>query len=125
MKINVTGVDQKKIEKIIRVHLKKRGKEAGYKNVLPKFAIVLPQKNEYNIITQRMITSHRKIVGPLLIKIRALLDEEIQRSIYPTIQKQAIINKKMFDMIEKIEEKIKSIEIKLKKKEQKRKKHGN
>ena len=48
---------------------------------------------ESNIKEKRIITSHRKIMGPILVKIRNFLDDEIQRSIEPTIINQEKFNK--------------------------------
>ena len=47
----------------------------------------------------RQISSHRKIVGPGLVKIRKFLDEEIRLSLDPVIDKQIEFNKKIIEQI--------------------------
>ena len=46
-----------------------------------------------DIKIDRNISSHRPVVGPALVKVRKLLDEEIRRSVDPVIEKQIEFNR--------------------------------
>lgn len=48
-----------------------------------------------DVRTNREISSHRPIIGPTLVKVRQVLDEETRRSIDPMIDKQTEFNKKI------------------------------
>ena len=95
LKANNKQIDFEKIESEIERNMKKR--KGKYDKDILDFEIKEIKLEEglshhCNIKIPRRITSHRPIVGPSLIKIRQILDDEIRLSLDPVIDRQIEIN---------------------------------
>ena len=105
------NLDYEKIESEIKKNIENRGKKSKeYNNIIGEIVInnevneetknSLSSLNIYcDIKIPRIISSHRKIVGPGLVKVRKFFDDEIRLSVDPVIDKQIEFNKKIIEQI--------------------------
>lgn len=105
MKSKIKEPNIEEIMKQIREKIAKRDKNKINQAIIED-EILQKLKNNYDIRVGRIITSHRKIVGPSLVKIRKLLHEEVIRSIEPMLNKQVEFNSKVLDLLDQLNKKI-------------------
>src|SRR3989344_5377479 len=92
-----------KIESLVKKRIKEReDKRVEYSLPAPELVTIpLPKSSDLfsiaDINVPRVITSHRRVVGPSLVRIRLLLEEEMRMSFEPLIQKQIEFNKRILE----------------------------
>ena len=115
------SINIKDIENKIEKNLNKRMKNKKYRESLKlikdliksdtkKFNDLEYINKNFNINTNRIINSHRKIIGLHLIRIRNFLYEEIKRSIDPIIEKQIEFNLRLTKILNQTNERLKKLE---------------
>jgi len=120
MKIKINGkVNVKSIMAQIKKNITMKKKLAGYnepinfdkKSDLEGIEVLHGLKN---IKSERDITSHRKILGKTLIKFRKVLDEEIRRTVDPSLDRQMEFNSEVIRLLSEINDRLKNLEKKKK-----------
>lgn len=101
---------EKRLHADIYQKIKKRmEKDELYAEELPPFTQrmqIQSLRELADVRAQRSISSHRKLVGPLFVRLRRIIDEEIQRAIEPHLLRQIKFNKKVIDALEKMDKKM-------------------
>lgn len=90
-------------------HFCKGGPDFSYKRDI-KYIV-----EKADIRAERSITSHRKVIGPSLVKTRRFLHEEIMRAVMPMTEKQIDFNETMAKLLLEMDRKIGRIEKGIKK----------
>ena len=103
LKNNNNEIDFENLEAELNKRIDKRKNIEGYGNNIEDIKLnkqevkhddFLNSLSPYcDIKIDRNISSHRPVVGPALVKVRKLLDEEIRRSVDPVIEKQIEFNR--------------------------------
>ena len=109
LKNNNNEIDFENLEAELNKRIDKRKNIEGYGNNIEDIKLnkqevkhddFLNSLSPYcDIKIDRNISSHRPVVGPALVKVRKLLDEEIRRSVDPVIEKQIEFNRMIVEKI--------------------------